>query len=112
LTKVNAVRCQLAYSSTVNAISGARTRKDTVIPARMVQIYCDNHHRGHDKGDIIKRGILQTINMRETRLCLKCARLLTHGLVKLVNCLSIPNHAASIARRRAVRTDTGIPSGP
>lgn len=54
--------------------------------ARMVQIYCDNHHRGQDKGDIARRGLLQTLDLDKTRLCPECARLLTHGLVKLVNC--------------------------
>ena len=54
--------------------------------ARMVQIYCSGHHSDTVKGDIIRRGILETLDLRETCLCRECASLLVHGLVKRINC--------------------------
>ncbi len=54
--------------------------------ARMVQIYCCDHHTDTVKGDIRRRGILETLDLDKTNLCPECAILLVHGLVKLVNC--------------------------
>jgi hypothetical protein len=63
-----------------------KINSDTAMLARMVQIYCCHYHSDKLKGDIIRRGILETLDLRETRLCSGCAGLLGHGLVKLVNC--------------------------
>lgn len=66
--------------------AGTSIKKDAAMLSRMVQIYCDDHHRAQDKGDIRRRGILQTLDLHETCLCPQCAELLTHGLVKRINC--------------------------
>ncbi len=54
--------------------------------ARMVELYCADHHQRQDKGDIGGHGILRTIDLGQTDLCKECAELLTHGLVKRINC--------------------------
>lgn len=86
MTEVNARYRLLAYSPVVIEITAKKIKSDAAMLARMVQIYCFDHHTDPVKGDIMRRGILETLDLRETRLCRECAGLLVHGLAKRINC--------------------------
>ncbi len=63
-----------------------KINSDAAMLAKMVEIYCRHHHGVAVKKEIVRRGILETLDLRETRLCCECASLLVHGLVKRINC--------------------------
>lgn len=86
MTEVNARYRYLAYFPIVIEITAKKIKSDAAMLARMVQIYCSDHHSDTVKGDIIRQGILETLDLHETRLCRECGNLLVHGLVKRINC--------------------------
>lgn len=61
-------------------------RRDAAMLARMVEIYCHDHHRNDNKGDIRRQGLLASIDLDRTSLCPECADLLIHGLVRRIFC--------------------------
>jgi len=65
---------------------GPKTSKEAVMLARMVKIYCDDHHNCVNRNDFRLRGLLTELDIDTPNLCIECSRLLTHGLARLVCC--------------------------
>lgn len=86
MTEVKARQPGRSYLTVMPATDRKGLQRDAAMLARMVEIYCSDHHPGRGKGDIKRRGSLEKIDLGRTRLCPECAELLIHGLVKRISC--------------------------
>jgi hypothetical protein len=86
LTKIKAWQTGEHYLKVMIATDNKRLRRDAAMLARMVEIYCHDHHGEQEKADFAGRGMLEKIDLDRTSLCPQCAELLIHGLVKRITC--------------------------
>lgn len=86
MTQVKARQAVGRYYGFMIATDNKRLRSDAAMLARMVEIYCHDHPRGQQKGDIPRRGMLEEIDLDRISLCPQCSELLIHGLVKRITC--------------------------
>ena len=63
-----------------------KIRKEAAMLARMVKLYCDDHHFSLSRDNFCLRGILTPLSIETPELCAECSRLLNHGLARLVRC--------------------------
>ena len=85
-----------------------KVNADSATLARMVNIYCDNHHLGDIKSDIKRRGLLGSIDLDPASICADCGNLLLHELTRLLNCPIDPKPRCKHCRSRAIPANIGI----
>lgn len=76
-----------ATQSQARHLQETQTRKDILILAQLVQIYCRSHHGDREAHAVTAGGTLVPwMDRQDLHLCSKCGSLFLHGAAKRVFC--------------------------